>query len=84
MITVGRFGADELIEGLCQKLTEGSCPQHRVDIGQVVVESASMCSDEIAQRVLHQVDALFRDAEGDAQIAKIVVVTGSGDGIQQG
>ena len=79
----GVFGADELIERAREHVTERHRSQDGVDAGQVVVHPRAMDADDLAQRRLHQRQAVARHPKRAPEVAKVVVVAKTRDRVEQ-
>jgi len=75
--------SDKLVERLREPFPKRRHAKHRVDVRQVVVHPRPMDADDPGEAALHRAESTTRHAEGETEIAEVVVVTRLRDRIKQ-
>ena len=75
--------SDELVERCREPFAERRHAKHRVDVRQVVVHPRPVDADDPGEAPVHRAQSAPRHAEGEPEIAEVVVVTRLRDRIEQ-
>ena len=79
----GFVDSDKLVEGRREPFPKRRHAQHRVKVGQVVVHPRPVDADDPGEAPVHRAQPMARHAEGETEIAEVVIVTGLRNRIEQ-
>src|SRR5215510_4438217 len=75
--------SNEVVEVFRQRLATRGDAEYGVNTREVVVKTAIVNTDDVAQRLLHQANSVGGETERDGQISKVVVITLASHGMQE-